>query len=113
VSQAGKDAQRVADEAAASGHSRLLNMQQKQDGIAADVQSAVRDQDRWRAQWEAEKQDLQRERDELQHSIQVSKCARRPSLVCNASIPRAGSDLCIGTFQGQLGCLQQLTLASS
>ena len=69
--QAGKDAQRAADEAAAAAHSRLLALQQKQDTVAADMQAAVRDQERWRAQWEAEKQALLQERTELQHSIQV------------------------------------------
>ncbi len=70
--QAGKDAQRAADEAAASGHSRLMALQQKQEAVTADMQVAVRDQERWRGQWEAEKQDLQHELAELQHNIQVT-----------------------------------------
>ena len=71
--QAGKDAQRAADEAAASGHGRLMALQQKQEAVAADMQSALMGQERWRAQWEAEKQDLQHELADLQHNIQV-KC---------------------------------------
>ena len=70
--QAGKDAQRAADEAAASGHSRLMALQQKQEAVTADTQVAVRDQERWRCQWEAEKQDLQHELADLQHYIQVT-----------------------------------------
>lgn len=70
--QAGKDAQRAADEAAASGHSRLMALQQKQEAVTADMQVAVRDQERWRGQWEAEKQDLQHELADLQQSIQVT-----------------------------------------
>ena len=69
--QAGKDAQRVADEAAAAGHSKLMALQQKQEGVHADMQAAVREQERWRAQWEAEKRALQQELDDLQNSIQV------------------------------------------
>ena len=69
--QAGKEAQRVADEAAATGHSTLMALQQKQEAIGADMQTAAREQERWRAQWEAKKQDLQQEHDTLQHSIQV------------------------------------------
>ena len=49
-----------------------MSLQQKQEDAAAGMQAAMRDQDRWRAQWEADKQDLQQERAELQHSIQVS-----------------------------------------
>ncbi len=70
--QAGKDAQRAADEAAASGHSRLMALQQKQEAVTADMQVAVRDQERWRGQWEAEKQDLQHELADLQQNIQVT-----------------------------------------
>lgn len=62
----------MADEAAATGHSKLLALQLKQEGVLADMQAAQRDQERWRAQWEAEKQALQQEHDTLQHSIQVS-----------------------------------------
>lgn len=72
--QAGKEARRVADEAAATGHSKLLALQQKQEEVLADMQAAQRDQERWRAQWEAEKQALQQELDTLQHSIQASLC---------------------------------------
>ena len=70
--QAGKEARRVADEAAATGHSKLLALQQKQEEVLADMQAAQRDQQRWRAQWEAQKQALQQEHDTLQRSIQAS-----------------------------------------
>ena len=70
--QAGKEAQRAADVAAAIGHSKLLALQQKQEGVAADMHAAVQQQERWRAQWEAQKQALQQEHDDLQQSIQVS-----------------------------------------
>lgn len=70
--QAGKEAQRAADEAAATGHSKLMALQQKQEGVTADIQAAVREQERWRAQWENEKQTLQLEYDGLKHSIQAS-----------------------------------------
>ncbi|KAA6418981.1 MAG: hypothetical protein FRX49_11084 [Trebouxia sp. A1-2] len=70
---AGKDAQRAADEAAASGHSRLMVLQQKQEAVTADMQVAVRDQERWQAQWEAQKQDLQHELADLQHNIQAAR----------------------------------------
>lgn len=69
--QAGREAQRVADEAAATGHSRLLALQQKQEAVLADMQAAQRGQERWRAQWEADKQALQQEHNTLQDSIQV------------------------------------------
>ena len=69
--QAGNEAKRVAEEAAAAGHSRLLALQQKQEGVLADIQVAQRDQDRQHALWEQDKQQLQHERDELMQNIQV------------------------------------------
>ena len=69
--QAGKEAKKVAEEAAAAGHSRLLVLQQKQEGVLADIQVAQRDQDRQRTLWEQDKQQLQHERDELMQNIQV------------------------------------------
>ena len=60
--QAGKEAKKVAEEAAAAGHSRLLVLQQKQEGVLADIQVAL---------WEQDKQQLQHERDELMQNIQV------------------------------------------
>ena len=49
-----------------------MALQQKQEAVTADMQVAVRDQERWRCQWEAEKQDLQHELADLQHNIQVT-----------------------------------------
>lgn len=69
--QAGKEAKRVAEEAAAAGHSRLLALQQKQEGVLADIQVAQRDQDRQHALWEQDKQQLQHEHDKLMQNIQV------------------------------------------
>lgn len=66
----------MAEEAAAAGHRRLLALQQKQEGLLADMQVAQRDQDRQRTLWEQDTQHLQRERDELMQNIQV-----RPTLV--------------------------------
>lgn len=62
----------MAEEAAATGHSRLLALQQKQEGVLADIQVAQRDQDRQRTLWEQDKQQLQREHDELMQNIQVA-----------------------------------------
>ena len=80
--QAGKEARRVADEAAATGHSKLLALQQKQEEVLADMQAAQRDQERWRAQCEAEKQALQQEHDALQRSIQASLCTSSSNQTC-------------------------------
>ena len=62
----------MAEKAAATGHSRLLALQQKQEGVLADIQVAQRDQDRQRTLWEQDKQQLQREHDELMQNIQVA-----------------------------------------
>lgn len=69
--QAGKEAKRVADEAAAAAHSRLLMLQQQQESVQADIQSAQRDRERQHTLWEQDKQDLQRQHSELTNSIQV------------------------------------------
>ena len=70
--QAGKEAKRVADEAAASAHGRLLALQQQQESVQTDIQAAQRDHERQHALWEQDKQDLQRQHAELTHNIQVS-----------------------------------------
>lgn len=69
--QAGNEAKRVAEDTAAAGHTRLLALQQKQEGVLADMHLAQRDRDRQRTLWEQDTQQLQRERDELFQNIQV------------------------------------------